>query len=212
MNSTEYLAAVNKYSTLDSKTFTHEIRETSAYIPDQETFWRTIKAGLASECREEIQNVTPAAGAYLPLLRRTFLQLLDEGSIQLIEPISQLAQNEIDPLRRLTGIGAASLPAPVVELTAEQKLDAQIISDFANLPSDAFRAKLSGNVAYRQAYRKLAAEGRISVGKAPATDLDAEVIRSFKEDGTREFKRRCHDNPAFAEAYRRLAETDAISL
>lgn len=206
------IANAGKFSAQANRVFLSEGRELMAYTDPAEV-QKAMLSMIQLHFRDEIANTEPSVEGYLLIQKKAFLVLVDRGAINFAGALSSLAQNVIDSWRRETGIGLADLPAPPAPAkTPKEALEDRVIADFTNLSGDQFKAKLNGDRAYRDCYRKLAETNRIAVGKFSATDLDAQVIQDFKTLGTREFRRKMHDNPAYAEAYRRLSETNAIQL
>lgn len=169
------VADVERLSKLANKSWVSTNREILAYVAeDQHSFWKSMSAYLQLENGDEIVAASPSIEVYTAIIDRAFLNLLDQGTISLVQPISSLAAEALNAMRTATGIGAASVPAPVVALTSEQRLENEVIADFARLSGDAFRVKLSNNRAYRDCYRTLAEAGRIAVGAAPKAGASAE--------------------------------------
>lgn len=163
----ERVATTTRLGANAARLFLSENRELLASFnwPDVE---KAMYAWLQLHARTEIEQGAPSVDLYLQLQRTAFATLLDKGAIAPVADITKLGQQNLDAMRTATGIGAASVPAPVVELTPAEKLEREVIEDFGGrLTGDQFKAKLNNNRAYRDCYRRLAETNRIAVGSAP---------------------------------------------
>jgi hypothetical protein len=143
--------------------------------------------------------------------------LLERGAIKFAggEPGS-LAQKTIADWRRETGIGSASLPAPLPPAKTSEELYAeQIISDWNTLSSDQFKARLASDRKYRETFRQLSETDRITVrAQKPKSDeqLEQEVIADYRHLPGKEFQAKRRNSAAYDAMYVKLANENRISL
>jgi hypothetical protein len=161
MDTRKRIEEAGRLSLAANKRFTSENRELLASF-DQDSLWKGVLAFIQLESRSEIEQAAPSVDFYLGVIRRAFLSLLDEGSIEPIFPITTLGQQALDEMRRATGIGVESLPALVVELTPEQTLDEQIVVDWNTLSSAQIRKKRDSSKTYAAALSRLLETDRLS--------------------------------------------------
>jgi len=107
--------------------------------------------------RDQISSEEPSTQLYLRLIRSAFLELLDQGTITEIHPLTVLGWNYIDEIRRATGIRVQNLPAPAPVLSAEDQLRAEIQRDWVSLPGDKVRAKAKADSRYREVLEQMLA-------------------------------------------------------
>ena len=96
-------------------------------------------------------------------LEEAFLTLYDEGKLHPEAPVTDLGQAALDAMRRRTGIYPNG-EAPTLEskpLSAEEQLEARVVSDFERLPIKIFKQNCGNDRQYRETYERLAAENRL---------------------------------------------------
>jgi hypothetical protein len=105
--------------------------------------------------------VTPG-GAYRKLLALALITLLNRNSLEPLTDLNELAEKDLDKLRRETGIDVdeISVPAPPAP-TADELLAAEVRSDWKNLSSDQIRKKRSNSRAYGLMLDRLADNGSL---------------------------------------------------
>lgn len=163
MTDNERIAAAGKLSLAANRQFTNENRELLASF-DQDKFWKAVLAFVQLEARAEIAEANPSKDFYLGIIRKACLTLLDEGSLDdaIAAPITKLGQQALDAMRRATGIGAADLPTPEPVVTAEQRLEAEVVSDWNSLPGDKIRKKRDSSKAYAATLARLLETDKLS--------------------------------------------------
>jgi hypothetical protein len=161
LDTKERIALACKFSTQANKVWCSANRELLAAfsLPD---LWKSLGAWLQLEARADVENTEPSVEAYKAIISRGFLVLLDEGVVSPAAPITKLGQQALDEMRRASGIGVESLPAPVVELTPEQTLDEQIVVDWNTLSSAQIRKKRDSSKTYAAALSRLLETDRLS--------------------------------------------------
>jgi hypothetical protein len=99
----------------------------------------------------------PGIPVYQKYTEEAFLNLYDRGAISPIAPITALGENDLANMRRSTGIGTELLPPPPPKLpTADELLEQEVRSDYANLPGDRMREKRRNSRAYETMFQKIA--------------------------------------------------------
>lgn len=165
MNIEESIAEARQAVELGIDAFRRRFREALAYFPAD------VGEALLAHIRLEMQ-AEHAEGDILDLkhhmlfVTRAFVTLLDRGVIKPSSPLSPLAAAAIGDMRKLVDIypaGQEPKPTPR-QLTAQEQLDADVISDFRRLPSKDFRALLNSSRAYKEAFRRLGEEDRLGSG------------------------------------------------
>lgn len=118
-----------------------------------------IVAYLQLNYPQELISISkePAPTLYRKLLTEALITLIDRGAlVQVSGELTDLAVAELAKLRRETGIGVETLPAPPPKPpTADELLEAQVRQDFDKLPSAQMRAKRQSNRAYEKMYQKI---------------------------------------------------------
>src|SRR5580765_3688534 len=84
---------------------------------------------------DEIRNAEPAVATYLRIQEKAFLRAFDRNAAQPIAEITSLGWDCVEKMRRATGIGLESLPAPVPVLSPSQILEQKVKDDWSRLPS-----------------------------------------------------------------------------
>lgn len=162
MDSRKRIEEAGRLSLAANKQFTSEARELLASF-DQDRLWKSVLAYVQLEARTEIAEAAPSLDLYLGIIRRAFLTMFDEGTLDeaLVAPITKLGEEALAAIRRASGIGIELLPAPVVELTPEQALDEQIVADWKSLSSAQIRKKRDGSRTYAAALSRLLETDRL---------------------------------------------------
>ncbi len=111
---------------------------------------------------EELRAAPTTPGVYRKLLASATITLLNRCAVTpLVEPLNKLAEDDLDKLRRETGIDVDEIvpepPAP----TAEELLAAEVRRDWKNLSSDQIRKKRNGSRAYGLMLDRLANDGSL---------------------------------------------------
>src|SRR6266481_5134024 len=112
---------------------------------------------------EELRVAPTALGVYRKLLASATITLLNRCAVNpLVEPLNKLAEDDLDKLRRETGIDVDEIPAPAVPApTAEELLADEVRRDWKNLSSDQIRKKRNGSRAYGLMLDRLANDGSL---------------------------------------------------
>jgi hypothetical protein len=205
-----------QFSEQANRQFLSEGREIFAWLDPAEV-QKAMLAMIQLHFRGEIAHSEPSVDLYLSIQKRAFLVLLERGAIKFAggEPGS-LAQKTIADWRRETGIGSASLPAPLPPAKTSEELYAeQIISDWNTLSSDQFKARLASDRKYRETFRQLSETDRITVrAQKPKSDeqLEQEVIADYRHLPGKEFQAKRRNSAAYDAMYVKLANENRISL
>lgn len=95
--------------------------------------------------------------AYQKYTEEAFLNLYDRQALSPIAPLTELGEADLAKMRRSTGIGTELLPPPAPKLpTADELLEQEVRSDYANLPGDRMREKRRNSRAYETMFQKIA--------------------------------------------------------
>jgi len=125
-----------------------------------------VKAGLIAYLKLNYANDLAAAAKNPTQLRQmfgvAFVTLLDRGTLVPLSELNAEAADGLAELRKKTGIGVETLPAPPPPaLTAAELLREQVLNDWRNLPAAKVRAKANGNRTYSQMLNELANSGAL---------------------------------------------------
>jgi hypothetical protein len=129
----------------------------------------SIVAWVKLNCRDEVAQTAPSIEFYYSLLSKAFLMMYDNETINPIYPVTDLGQVFIDQIRRATGIGVQSLPAPTPVLSPADKLRAEVINDWRTLSSKGIRAKMSRDRNYAAMFEELSQTDALSSGATTFT-------------------------------------------
>jgi hypothetical protein len=101
--------------------------------------------------------------AMLKAICQSFLRILRNGAIEFVGKLTQEAQEQLELVEMLAGERAPRpvAPPPPPPLSAEEQLEAQVIADYAALPTDKMRQKVNNNVAYREMFNRLSENGKL---------------------------------------------------
>lgn len=153
----ERIERAGKLSVIANKEFLSENRELLVSF-DRAAVQQAMLATIRLNFAEAIRGAEPDISFYLQVQEKAFLGLLDRGAVVPVAPITPLGQQAIDAMRKRTGIGAETLPAPVPELTPAQTLEVEVRNDWKVLSSKQIKAKMQGNRLYRECLDRLAPE------------------------------------------------------
>lgn len=115
------------------------------------------------DLRDHIATSEPQIEFWAAHLEKGFLNLLDSGKIQSEAPITELGEKDLAAMRKRTEIYPSGVtPAAVAKpLSAQERLEAEVIADFNSLPSDKMRQKRNASKAYDETFIRLANENRL---------------------------------------------------
>ena len=99
----------------------------------------------------------PDGSLYRRLLAEALITLIDRGALTRVADLNDLAEADLANLRRETGVGVETLPPPPSKApTADELLEQEVRSDYANLPGDKMREKRRSSRAYEAMFQKIA--------------------------------------------------------
>ena len=154
MSSNDRIDKVKRCTLAANNQFFSDHRELFCYFqrPDLDN---AIVAWVRLNKADELAGSEPRTELYVKILETAFLTLFDKSVLNPIAELSSLAWDAVEQMRRNTGIGAQSLPAPVKKLTAEEKLEAQIREDWKTLSTKAIKAKVANDPTYRATFERI---------------------------------------------------------
>lgn len=161
MNDQQRLKFVADLSEQAARVWHSQNRELLASFPPD--VFKAMSSWIRLYEKETIQTSEPNLQTYISILDRAFTTVWDREAINNIAPITLLGNRDLERMRRSTGIGVSALPAPApAPLSAEQRLEAEVLSDWHNLPSAKIKAKANANKAYKAMFEKLSATDAIN--------------------------------------------------
>lgn len=140
--------------------FKNQNRELLASIAQDVTpsLWAAIR--LDENLQKELEaGDLYAFKRYSDIFERVFLNLLDRRVVTHLD-FTDAGLQTLYTLRRKHNIGAESVPPP--ELTAIEKLEAEVIADFNGACSTTQMRKKMNDPAYRDVYNRLAQTDRLA--------------------------------------------------
>src|ERR1700685_1989701 len=122
--SSDRMKEVQRCTAAANRQFFSDHRELFVYF-DRTSLEDALVAWVRLHRAEKLATSTPTKELYLRIMQEAFVTLFDSGTIKEQAPLSRLAWDELDAMRKNTGIGTASVPTPNLQLTPEQKLETQ---------------------------------------------------------------------------------------
>lgn len=109
----------------------------------------------------------PNPRLYRRLLAEALVTLIDRGALTQVAELNDLAERDLEKLRKETGIGTELLPPPPPKpLSAQQLLEQRVSSDWNTLKIADFKKNCASDKAYREAFERLSEENRLGVNAA----------------------------------------------
>jgi hypothetical protein len=101
--------------------------------------------------------------AMLKAISQSFLRILRNGAIEFVGKLTTEAQEQLELVEMLAGERAPYpvAPPPPPPLSAAEQLEAQVIADYAALPTDKMKLKMNNSVAYREMFNRLSENGKL---------------------------------------------------
>jgi hypothetical protein len=101
---------------------------------------------------------TPDPGLYRRLMAEALVTLIDRQALTPTAELNDLADRDLERLRKETGVGLEKLPLPPPrQPTAGESLEAEVIADYnGGLSATKMREKRNSNKAYNETYIRLA--------------------------------------------------------
>lgn len=162
MDTNQKIALAGRCSEQAYRKLLHEGRELWASFV-MEDVYRTLTATVQLHYQKFVAETEPSTDAYLSLFKQIYLEALDSGTVTPVADITPLGNAVLTSWRRETNVGVENLPAPIVELTPTQKLEAECEADWnGGLSGDKIRAKQRTNRAYRETLDRLLQTNRLS--------------------------------------------------
>jgi hypothetical protein len=153
----DHIERVGQLSSAANREFMIQNRELLVSF-DHESLSKAMKAIIRLDFRTQIMECEPDVTTYLRIQEQAFLSAFDRGAIQPIAEITSLGWDAIEKMRRETGIGLESLPAPEAVLTPSQILEQKVRSDWAKLPSAAIKKLIANDRQYRETFERISSQ------------------------------------------------------
>jgi hypothetical protein len=143
--------------------FVSDYKEILAFFPSQ-TVVDGIRSFLSLNFTTDELTTAPVTpgGGFRKMLALALLTLINREALVPLSEFNALAQDDLNKLRRETGVDLEEIPAPVAPPpTAEEILEAEVRRDWKALGMDGIRKKKSANRQYSETLERLANAGTL---------------------------------------------------
>jgi hypothetical protein len=114
----------------------------------------------------------PNPRLYRRLLAEALVTLIDRGALTQVAELNDLAERDLEKLRKETGIypeGYLAPPPPPRQLSAQEQLEQRVSDDWNSLKIADFKKNCANDKTYRETFERLSEENRL--GGNTATSL-----------------------------------------
>ena len=143
--------------------FVSDYKELLAFYPAQAVV-DGIRSFLSLNYTPDELTTAPVTlgGGFRKMLALALLTLINREALVPLTEFNALAQDDLNKLRRETGVDLDEIPAPVTPPpTAEEILEAEVRNDWKTLGMDGIRKKKSASRKYSETLERLANAGTL---------------------------------------------------